>query len=232
MVVDLAQRDALAKRLSELALELHKSNVQLQEMQVFVAAVPKTVSKLHDSVEKAALQPEQKDWLEKELQQQRLLESFAVLQGHVHRLKQLVSDLEEPLLQESLFLEKHRAYRFYQFVSQDQSLRFLLELADLYSIQQFVFKPEFMGLVNFAPLKRELNLAMHDNASFVVLPNQLEFVFGFLAANQFSKNFVLSADSVKLVFQSPLLVKVEAANLVLQRLDRMAIAAEGKVLEK
>ncbi|MBU0635426.1 hypothetical protein KKE06_00170, partial [Candidatus Micrarchaeota archaeon] len=189
MVVGLDEKELVAKKLRELAKALRQTNNQLHELSFLRVSLDGVSQQLRLLMEKTENQLELKESLSRELQSQQIFELFGELQSQLASLKKTVLDLEGPLLQETVFLEGHRTYRYYTFLNQEKSFSFLNQLAELYAVQQFFFKPEFMGLIDFRPLEKELDLQKKDKSGFIVSTAQLERVFEFLRANNFSKNF-------------------------------------------
>lgn len=228
----LEEKRIASKKLAEIAKELRKTNSQLKEFDAVRYSVEKILSQLQELTEKTENKAELKEFFSKELQSQQIFELFGILQADLKQIKKIVLDFEEPVLQENVFLEGQRTYRYYSFSETMQTISFLNQLAELYSIQSFLFKPEFMGLVDFKPLEKELKLQIKDKASFIVPVSSAKRVIDFLVANKFSKNFYFSSEKIKLLFHSPTRIKAEAENSIIKRLDRLALSIEGKLLEK
>lgn len=226
------EKDALGRRMAELAKSLRRANTQLNEFGQVRVSMDSLIKQIREIVERTANKPELQEALTRELQSQQIFELFDQLQSQFSQLKKTVLELEEPLLQETVFLENHRSHRHYSFSSQEQTLTFLRQLAELYSLHEFLFKPEFIGMVDFQPLEKELNLKKKDKSSFVVPLEQLEPLFAFLVSRKFSKNFRLDSEPIKILLQSTAKLKVEADNNAIKRLDRLAISLEGHYLEK
>lgn len=230
MVSD-AEKDWFSKRLVVLGKDLRKTNLQFADFLASKKNLESVLNQFEEITEKARSDPALSETVARELQAQQIFELFYDFKNQLNQLRQLATNHDDALLKQTVFLEGMRNYRFVEFQSQEKTLVFLAEVSNLYSIGLFLFKPQFMGLVSFVPLQKELSLEKKDEATFLIPSDKLARLFEYLAQNKFLKNFRLDSPEVKILCQSGRTLKIEAANSVIKRLDRVVLSLEGKVLD-
>lgn len=231
MPMDAEQREQLSKKLALLSKELRRANTQLAESVVIKNSLESVVFQIQEMTDRLQSDPSLADFFEHELQTQQVLELFNQLQAQLAGMRKQVLETEERFLAHSVFLEKYRTYRHYSFSESQKTLSFLSELAELYGVQRFLFKPAFVGMVSFEPVKKELELEKKEEATFLIPVAKLSGLFDFLVSKQFFKNFRLDADKIRILCKTPRELKIEANNSIIKRLDRVVLSLEGKVLE-
>lgn len=231
MVEHAEQTEWLNKKLGALSKELRKTNTQLAEFLSIKNGLETVLNQLSEIREKIGNDSAFSDVFEKELQTQQILQLFNQLKTQVELLKKNVAGIDEKMLAQSVFLENYRTYRQYNFSQTSQTIRFLTEAAELYGFDRFVFKPAFVGLVSFEPVKKELEMEKKDESTFLVPVSKLEGLFSFLVSKKFANNFRLDNEKIRVLCKNIRELKVEAQNPLLKRLDRTVISLEGKVLE-
>ncbi len=231
MPLDAEQRELVSKKMALLAKELRHANAQLAEFAVTKNALESIAFQIQELSEKLQSEPLLADFFEHELQSQQVIELFNQLQGQLSGLKQQVLGSEEQLLSHSVFLEKYRTYRHYSFSESKKTLFFLSELAELYGVQTFLFKPAFVGIISFEPVKKELEMQKKEESAYLIPVSKLQGLFDYLFSKKFVTNFRLDSEKIRILCKTPRELKIEANNSIIKRLDRVVISLEGKVLE-
>ena len=225
------QKEWLNKKLAQLAKELRKANTQFTENAPGFVTLKGVLTQLREIADKMENQPALDSPLEIELQNQQILELFSQLKTTLAGLKNVMLSMEEPILEQTVFLEKHRTYRHYSFEDARQALSFLNELAQTFDIKQFSFKPAFVGMVNFETVQKELELEKNGDRSFKIPVEKTQGLFEFLISKKFAANFRLDSPEIKILCKNSRELKIEAKNNTLKRIDRTALTASGKVLD-
>ncbi len=231
MPLDAEQRELVSKKMALLAKELRYANAQLSEFAVTKNALESIAFQIQELSEKLQNDSSLTDFFERELQSQQIIELFNQLQGKLSGLKQQVLATEEQLLSHSVFLEKYRTYRHYSFSESQKTLAFLSELAELYGVQTFLFKPAFVGMISFEPVKKELEMQKKEESAYLIPVSKLQGLFDYLFSKKFVTNFRLDSEKIRILCKTPRELKIEANNSIIKRLDRVVISLEGKVLE-
>jgi hypothetical protein len=231
MPMDIEQRETVSKKLALLSKQLRTANSQLAEFAVIKNSLEAIVFQIQEMSDQLQSNPDLSDFFERELQSQQILELFNQLQSQLLSMKQQLSATEERLLTHSVFLEKYRTYRHYSFPTMEKALSFLAELAELYGLPFFLFKPAFVGLVSFEPVRKELEMEKKDESSFLIPVSKLPGLFDYLILKKFVTNFRLDSEQIRILCKTPRELKIEANNSTVKRLDRVVLSLEGKVLE-
>lgn len=231
MPLDAEQRESVSKKMALLAKELRHANAQLAEFAVTKNALESIAFQIQELSQKLQSEPSLADFFERELQSQQIIELFNQLQAQLSSMKQQVLATEEQLLSHSIFLEKYRTYRHYSFSESQKTIAFLSELAELYGVQSFLFKPAFVGIISFEPVKKELEMERKEESAFLIPVTKLQGLFDYLYSKKFVNNFRLDSEKIRILCKTPRELKIEANNSTIKRLDRVVLSLEGKVLE-
>jgi hypothetical protein len=231
MPSDSEQQELLAKKMVLLAKELRHANLQLSEFAVIKNSLEAVVFQIQEMSEKLQSDSSLAGFFERELQNQQILELFNQLQAQLAGMKQQVLLTEERLLNHSVFLERYRSYRHYSFSDSQKTLSFLSQLAELYGLESFLFKPAFVGLVSFEPVKKELEMEKKEESTYRIPVSKVPELFNYLLSKKFVTNFRLDSEPVRVLCKNPREIKIESHNSIIKRLDRVVISLEGKVLD-
>ena len=231
MPLDAEQRELVSKKMALLAKELRHANAHLAEFAVTKNALESIAFQIQELSDKLQNDSSLTDFFERELQSQQIIELFNQLQAQLSGMRQQVLATEEQLLSHSVFLEKYRTYRHYSFSESQKTITFLCELAELYGVQSFLFKPAFVGIISFEPVKKELEMERREESTFLIPVSKLQGLFDYLVSKKFVNNFRLDSEKIRILCKTPRELKIEANNSTIKRLDRVVISLEGKVLE-
>jgi len=129
------------------------------------------------------------------------------------------------------FVESHRTRRFYAFSESGNAVKFARQVFEMFLVQEILFKPRFIGPIDFDKMAAGLKLRKSGNG-LVLQPKDLKPFVNAMAEEKFFSNICLEAEGLKLVWQDRKTIVVEANSEKLFRLDRLCTGLDGKCLEK
>ena len=154
-------------------------------------------------------------------------ELFALLE----KLRRELNTLSESEERARRFVEMHRTKRVYAFADGKATVRFARQFLELFSLNNVLFRPRFIGTIDLSELANKLRLRKEGNG-LLLQPKDLRPFVKHLSDKRFASNISLEAGGIRLVWQDRKSIVVEASVEKLYRLDRLCEALQGKCLEK
>lgn len=229
--IEIPEKTMVSRKAEELGKQIRRANQRMEEF----SSVEKDLRQITESMQSFSDQiernPDSKKEFSKAFHDQDIFGLFVKLQVGLNQLKKVTLDLEEPVLKQNVFLSHHRQHRHYGFESREHIISFLTEISQLYSIEKFEFKPEFVGLTNFGPLLSQLQIKETSRGVFPIQSAQLNDLFAYLSQPQSVKNFRLDSTSIKIACKLLRELKVETDNATIRRLDLLANTQNAKILD-
>jgi len=131
----------------------------------------------------------------------------------------------------SAFIETFRNNRTYTFPNTSSSVSFLGNLAEVFSINKFELKPQFIGTMDLEAVASDLKLKK-GKSSICVNPAELERVVSYLSKNRLSSNLLFESKKLRVFWHNSRVLRVAAKHPVLKRLDLLCRSLNGKCVEK
>jgi hypothetical protein len=129
------------------------------------------------------------------------------------------------------FFESFRNKRAYVFPNHKATLSFFEELTDLFSVSKFEFRPQFIGTIDLGSIARELRLPK-GKQSIVVSASDLRRTVRYLLSKNISSNLVFDSPELRVFWQNPKLLRIDAPSRKLKLLDRICTTFQGSCTEK
>ncbi len=212
-------------------LGLFRANKQLQQL----GAVSKEIEGLLQNICVIEQEAERSVILRKEFAEQmkrRQLVAqanllFKQLEG-LERKFEALSELQEKAMP---FVERHRTARIHAFNDSVNAIKFARQLFEMFSIQEILFKPRFIGTIDLNEISEKLKLRK-ASSGLLLQPKDIKPFVKLFSAKRLASNICLKASGIKLQWQDRKTIAVEASAERLYRLGRLCNALQGKCLEK
>lgn len=225
------EKGNLANLVKEIERDLFRANKELEELSKSAKKAEAVLEKIsfaeHSIEKKVALSKE----LEKTMSEGKVIAQANQLFKNLEILRK---DLEKlPGLEEKarLFVERFRTTRLYSFEHSSSATNFTKQAFEIFSLQEILFKPRFIGPLNISDMAERLKVKKVKEG-LLLQPNDLEAFVGYLLEKRFASNISLEADGLKLVWHDRKTIDVFASSEKLYRLNRLCVSLEGKCLEQ
>ncbi len=220
----------IANVLKQAELGLFRVNNQLKESIALSKEIEKILQSLALSEEAASRNKELEKEFEKQMHERKISEQSHALSKQLDMLRKNLQGLVPLEQKTTMFLEKFRTGRLYQFHDSKSALAFAKQILELFSIQRILFKPRFVGAINLEDITKELKLEKSGQA-LVLKPSQLKPLVNHLIAKKFTSNISLEASGIKLIWMDKKTIGLQAPAENLFRTDRLCDALSGKCIE-
>lgn len=146
-------------------------------------------------------------------------------------IKTILENMADEVAQRENFLASFSKDRTYNFKDGAVAISFMEEVADVFSIKNFEFRPQFIGTIDIDSIGKELKLSKVKN-SLLIPPAELGQTIGYLSENRLSSNLLFDSPKLKLFLHNPRVLRVSADGNRLKRIDRLCTVFGGKCEEK
>jgi len=215
----------------ETELGLFRANKQLRELSKVSKGIEAVLANLllieHSAERDAKLRKE----LVEQLKQRKLVSQSTELFKQLALLGKNVGMLSEIMEKARPFVERHRTSRLYSFDSSADAVKFARQLFEMFSCEKIVFKPRFIGPLEFHEIALKLKLENADPGLFLQ-PKDIKLFVKAMSEKKFVSNISLEAAGLKLIWQDKKTIVVESSSEKLGRLDRLCEALDGKCFER
>jgi hypothetical protein len=215
----------------ETELGLYRANKQAKELGKLpeeTERLLKNILAIEQAVERSSKLGQE---LSEQLKQRQVVGQANELFKQLDSIEKDLKNLLELRERAAPFVESHRTRRLYAFGEGANATNFARRLFEMFSVQEILFKPRFIGAIDFNKMAADLKLKKSDKG-LILQPKDLKPFVKAMAEKKFSSNISLEAQGLKLVWQDRKTIAVEADSEKLFRLDRLCNELEGKCLEK
>ncbi len=215
----------------ETELGLYRANRQAKELgklPLETERLLKNIIAMEHAVERF---PKLEKELLEQLKQRQVVGQANELFKQIDLVEKGLKNLSELRERVAPFVESHRTRRIYAFGDGANAAKFARQLFEMFSVQEILFKPRFIGPIDFNKMASDLKLKKSDKG-IALQPKDLKPFINAMAEKKFSSNISLEGSGLKLVWQDRKTIAVEANSEKLFRLDRLCNELLGKCLEK
>ncbi|MDO8647949.1 MAG: hypothetical protein Q7R70_06075 [Candidatus Diapherotrites archaeon] len=165
----------------------------------------------------------------KELSNSReLIAKFKELERSITELNKILQELEPARVRADLFFENFRDYRNYYFQESAKAFEFIRQAFETYNLERAFFKPQFLGMNNLNSMIDQFSLTKEKNQSLRVSKEKLPDLLNYLQANGLLRKSRLDNETIKILFNTPNELFIEAENSKIRRLDQIAKQLGGE----
>ncbi len=221
------QFEALIKKIER---DLYKVNSDFSNVSSLKSQVSSIYSSLEE-LEKILEDKESEAFFVEKFKETNLISLLKQLGSNLGELKKFSESFEEKDLRLGVLLERYRTLRSYYFLSIEKSFEFVSQMHSLFSVDFFVFKPNFIGLMDLDELSKTFSIEMESKQSLKVSPAQLKQLIDLMVSKSKFQAFRLESSELKVFWKSPQTVSVETSNEKLKRIDFLAKSVGGNFSE-
>jgi len=165
--------------------------------------------------------PETKEQIMNELKQKEIINLFTSIQDDFEELRQRMTKQSIEKEQILDFIESVRTKKAFSFSETENTIDFLEGALDEMDADIVSIRPEFIGMIDLAPLAINLGLARNNSGVIVERERFSEVVVALIANKQFH-DLIFETDKAKITLKTYREVAIEAENSEIRNLSRIA----------
>ena len=220
----------LQKKLENLQRDLITIHQKIGQIEPLAKQFQTLQSNLHDLKTYMESNPAQAEQFQKQLQEKQIFQWLGNLRLSANQTNQALAEFNQDISIQTIFLDNNRTYRNYSFPTSQDMLGFLEEAGFIYDFREYVFKPNYIGMIDYGPLEQNLALIKISNDTWRTTPEQLKRVVLYLYEKKVAITFKLESNAIRILVKNSQNLKVEAQNPIIRRLDLLAKNKNGSPL--
>ena len=165
--------------------------------------------------------PETKEQIMNELKQKEIINLFTSIQDDFEELRQRMTKQSIEKEQILDFIESVRTKKSFSFSETENTIDFLESALDEMDAAIVSIRPEFIGMIDLAPLAISMGLVKNNSGVIVERERFSEVVVKLIANKQFH-DLILETDKAKIMLKTFREVEIEAENSEIRNLARIA----------
>ncbi len=165
--------------------------------------------------------PETKEQIMSELKQKEIINLFTSIQDDFEELRQRMTKQSIEKEQILDFIESVRTKKSFSFTETENTIEFLEGALDEMDSDIVSIRPEFIGMIDLAPLAIQMGLVKNNSGVIVERERFSEVVVKLIANKQFH-DLIFETDKAKITLKTFREVGIEAENSEIRNLSRIA----------
>lgn len=165
--------------------------------------------------------PETKEQIMSELKQKEIINLFTSIQDDFEELRQRMTKQSIEKEQILDFIESVRTKKSFSFTETENTIAFLEGALDEMEADIVSIRPEFIGMIDLAPLAIQMGLVKNNSGVIVERERFSEVVVKLIANKQFH-DLIFETDKAKISLKTYREVAIEAENCEIRNLSRIA----------
>jgi hypothetical protein len=165
--------------------------------------------------------PETKEQIMNELKQKEIINLFTSIQDDFEELRQRMTKQSIEKEQILDFIESVRTKKSFSFSETENAIEFLESALDEMDAAIVSIRPEFIGMIDLAPLAIQMGLTRNNSGVIVERERFSEVVVKLIANKQFH-DLIFETDKAKIMLKTFREVAIEAENSEIRNLSRIA----------
>ena len=165
--------------------------------------------------------PETKEQIMSELKQKEIINLFTSIQDDFEELRQRMTKQSIGKEQILDFIESVRTKKSFSFTETENTIEFLESALDEMDADIVAIRPEFIGMIDLAPLAIQMGLVKNNSGVIVERERFSEVVVKLIANKQFH-DLIFETDKAKISLKTFREVGIEAENSEIRNLSRIA----------
>jgi hypothetical protein len=165
--------------------------------------------------------PETKEQIMSELKQKEIINLFTSIQDDFEELRQRMTKQSIEKEQILDFIESVRTKKSFSFTETENTIEFLEGALDEMNADIVAIRPEFIGMIDLAPLAIQMGLVKNNSGVIVERERFTEVVVKLIANKQFH-DLIFETDKAKISLKTFREVGIEAENSEIRNLSRIA----------
>ncbi len=165
--------------------------------------------------------PETKEQIMSELKQKEIINLFTSIQDDFEELRQRMTKQSIEKEQILDFIESVRTKKSFSFTETENTIEFLEGALDEMDSDIVSIRPEFIGMIDLAPLAIQMGLVKNNSGVIVERERFSEVVVKLIANKQFH-DLIFETDKAKISLKTFREVGIEAENSEIRNLSRIA----------
>jgi len=165
--------------------------------------------------------PETKEQIMNELKQKEIINLFTSIQDDFEELRQRMTKQSIEKEQILDFIESVRTKKAFSFSETENTIEFLESALDEMDAAIVSIRPEFIGMIDLAPLAIQMGLVKNNSGVIVERERFSEVVVKLIANKQFH-DLIFETDKAKIMLKTFREVAIEAENSEIRNLSRIA----------
>ena len=165
--------------------------------------------------------PETKEQIMNELKQKEIINLFTSIQDDFEELRQRMTKQSIEKEQILDFIESVRTKKAFSFSETENTIEFLESALDEMDAAIVSIRPEFIGMIDLAPLAIQMGLVKNNSGVIVERERFSEVVVKLIANKQFH-DLIFETDKAKIMLKTFREVAIEAENSEIRNLSRIS----------